>query len=316
VSGQARLRFIAFGTVVGFLEVVNVVFAISQFRSSLWQGADWQIFWRATHAVAAGADPYAITSGGVSEFRWSPLAAWLGLPFMTLGLLAWRLLHVAALGLLRDRRMILLVGTSFPFWYDVRLGNLLTYAFVLAYLALRGSRWAAIGYLGLFLLVPRPLMAPVAAYLVWRRGWWGPFALVAFAEGAAVAAIGLGPGWLAALSGSTGDVANPMNLSPSRFVGEAWLSIGLPLAALLFWRGRLGLASIAMSPYLFAYYLLFAFIELAKAPAPSQWARLPLRLRWPALVTGPSRRWRLPRSKRPVSWPGPGSALPRLGDAD
>ena len=38
--------------------------------------------------------------------------------------------------------------------------------------------------------------------------------------------------------------------------------IGLPLAAWLTWKGRLGLASLAASPYWLPYYLLMLLLEL------------------------------------------------------
>lgn len=82
-------------------------------------------------------------------------------------------------------------------------------------------------------IVPRPLMIPVAAWLLWTR----PVA-------------------------AGGDVAIPSNVGPSRFIGIPWLLVGVPLAAWLTLRGRLGVAALAASRYWLPYYLLFPIVEL------------------------------------------------------
>jgi hypothetical protein len=51
------------------------------------------------------------------------------------------------------------------------------------------------------------------------------------------------------------------NVGPSRFVGTWWLLAGIPLGAWLTWKGRIGLASLAVSPYLLPYYLMFSFVS-------------------------------------------------------
>ncbi len=53
------------------------------------------------------------------------------------------------------------------------------------------------------------------------------------------------------------------NFGPSAWIGLAWVPIGLALAAWLTWRGRLGFASVAASPYWFGYYLLMLFLEIS-----------------------------------------------------
>ena len=58
------------------------------------------------------------------------------------------------------------------------------------------------------------------------------------------------------------------NYGPSRFIGLLWIPIGVALAVLLTWRGRLGLASLAISPYWLPYYFLMLLLEFAPARQP------------------------------------------------
>ncbi len=259
-----RARFVVVGTALGLLVILNFAVLLQPASAANWRCAvDWGVMTSAANAVAAGKSPFVTTSWGAT-FHWSPIAAWLLVPITTLGLSIWRLAHFAAILALGDRRLIAITLLSWPFWYDVELGNLLTFGFVLAVLAIRGSRWATLGYLALCLLVPRPLMAPVALWLLWQRPWVrGPFLVAGLAQIVILAAIGqLGP-FLAALLAISGDVANATNVGPSRLVGSAWLIVGLPLAAWFTLRGRLGLASLAVSPYWLPYYFLFGLLELS-----------------------------------------------------
>jgi hypothetical protein len=201
------------------------------------------------------AEPYA--------FRYSPIAAWLFGVVAPLGLTAWRIAHLAALAFLRDWRLIVLVLISYPFWFDVETGNLVTFVAVAGVAAFRGSRLGTGLYLALFLLVPRPLALPLAAWLLWRRpGWRVPFAAMFVAQVLIVAALGLAGPWLGALMSSTSEIHADLNLGPTALIGSWWLLIALPLATWLTWRGRLGLASLAASPYWLPYYFLMLLLEL------------------------------------------------------
>ncbi len=266
---RIRWKFVASRVLIGTLIILNFRYVYAQTTGDWAAAGDWRLWMDAGRRIASGVSPYVPTVISVSDFRWSPLAALLAVPISALTIAGWHLLHFAVLALLRDWKLIVLTAASWPFWVDLRTGNLLTFAFVFAVLALRGSRLGTAAYLGLFLLVPRPVMAPVVLWLLWQRpATRVPFALAALGDVLAAAALGLLGDWIAALVGSPGDVSNPINYAPSRFIGIAWSIIALPLAAAALYRGRLGIASLAASPYVFPYYLLFGFLEL-----PSERAR-------------------------------------------
>lgn len=245
------------------LMLVGLAVGVSLYLSLLivreWMGMPRTADWETLRYAAYATDPF--DRGG---WRWSPVAAVLLQAVVWVGPIGWRLLHVAALGLLRPWWMVPLVLVSFPFWKDMQQGNVLTFVFVAAWLALRGNRPAVLVYYALCLLIPRPLMLPVMAWLLWRESWSRRW----FVGLAAVSIIGLllvghGGEWIARLLDTTsGEIAKTENWLPSRWIGTAWIPIGLGLAAVLTWRGHLGLASIAASPYLLTYYLFFLLLEL------------------------------------------------------
>jgi hypothetical protein len=166
--------------------------------------------------------------------------------------------------------MRLLALAAWPFWYDVEAGNILVFVVWAAAWALRGNRFAGIAFLVVVLLVPRPLMVPAAVWLLWTRPELRtPVAVVAVLVAAATLATGWMDEWVVAMLAASGDVANPSNIGPSRFIGTLpWLAIGIPMAAWLTWKGRVGYASLAASPYWLPYYLLVLVLEL-----PGRWAR-------------------------------------------
>lgn len=227
-------------------------------------GADWPNLVGATVG-----NPY-----DTAGFRWSPVAAWVLALIVPLGLPVWQILHFVVLPMLRPWWMALVVLAWWPFWHDVMNGNVLTFAFVAAWLALTGSRPATLGFYILAMLMPRPLMLPVTAWLLWKEPWsrrW--FLAIAIAHSALVLASGLGGDWLQRiLETAAPEMLHPWNWLPSRWIGLAWVPIGLAVAALLTLRSRLGLASVMASPYLFPYYLLLILLEgapLARRPSPA-----------------------------------------------
>ena len=69
------------------------------------------------------------------------------------------------------------------------------------------------------------------------------------------------PGWIDAIR-DTDALGIGYNLGPSAFLGTAWLIIGIPLAAWLTYRGRVGWAGLAASVYVLPAYLLWPLLEL------------------------------------------------------
>ena len=129
-------------------------------------------------AYIAGVDPQSPYANRV--FRWSVPAAWLwAVVVVPLGPLLWGTLHLVALATIRNLGVVLLAVVTYPFWWDVANGNVLTFAFVLGWHALAGRRVGVIGYALFAALVPRPLMIPVLTWLLVRY----PSARWAFAAG-------------------------------------------------------------------------------------------------------------------------------------
>jgi hypothetical protein len=182
------------------------------------------------------------------------------------GITLWRAAHFVALALLPSRKLALLLVVSYPFWFDVATGNLMVFVLVAAAWAFRGNRAAIAIYLALCVLVPRPIMLPLLAWILWRQPAWRlPFAGMVVLGVLAAIPTGYLPAWVGSLfrSGAT-EMANDFNLSPSRYLGAAWLVIGVPLAAWLTVRGKVGWASLAISPYLLPYYFQMLSLELVR----------------------------------------------------
>lgn len=194
-----------------------------------------------------------------ADYVWSPVIA----PLMGLvgivGPVAWSFAYLVVL-LLKDWRLIALVAVSWGFWSDVAHGGPMTFALVLGFWALRGNRWAALGYFGLALLIPRPLFLPLAVWLLWKRPDLRlPFAVMFAVHALLVVASGYGGAWMdaALIHGAE----PPYDIGPTGIFGFAWYVVGLPLAAWLTWRGKVGWAGLAVSPYLLPSYLLMPFVE-------------------------------------------------------
>ena len=227
---------------------------------------DWDNYVEAARRLPLGTlyawhEPY--------SYRYAPqLAPVFGL-LPALGVVAWRAAHVVALAALPSRQLALLLLVSYPFWFDVVTGNLLVFVLLTAAWAYRGNGPMTGLYLVLCLIVPRPIMLPLLAWILWQRpGWRLPFlGLTALALLTAIPT-GYLSDWIGSLVTSGGEIANDFNLSPSQLLGLAWLAIGVPLAAWLTLRGRLGWASMAVSPYLLPYYVQMLGLELVR-PAPT-----------------------------------------------
>jgi hypothetical protein len=224
---------------------------------------DWRIFVEAGERFHAGSpDLYEVSE--LYSFRHSPVLAMLMPGIAWIGVIGIRLVTVVCALALPTWPMRLLALGSWPLAMDLQHGALIALIVLAAAWALNGSRVAAVAFIVLALLSPRPLMIPIAAYLLWQQPWLrAPTAALAVAHVAAVVATGYGDDWVRMLtSASTDMLVSPFNLSPSRFIGLAWLALGVPLAAVLMWRGRPGLAALAVSPYVLPHYLLLVLLEL------------------------------------------------------
>jgi hypothetical protein len=120
-------------------------------------------------------------------------------------------------------------------------------------------------FLVLAVLVPRPLMLPLTVWLLWKRPATRlPFLAFFVAHAVIVVWLGYAQDWFAALTDVNAELVNAYNFGPSRFIGAWWIPIGLALAAWLTWRGNLGFASLAISPYWLPYYFLMLVLEVAR----------------------------------------------------
>lgn len=249
---RLRWRWIGVAVYIGFNVALLIAFALGEPDV---EHADWEL-WR-----ALGDRPMYDTDTR-APFVWSPVAGW----FMTLvpevlGHTLWAALHFAALLLLRDWRLIGLVLISIGFWGEIAGGNTMTFVFVAGVLALRGSRPAALVYLVLLFLMPRPIQAPLAVWLLWTMPnirW--PAAGLFVMHAVLVLASGLTLDWFSTMLGH-GDPAG--NFAPSAVIGTVpWLAIGVPIGAWLTWKGRVGWAGLAVNPYWLLAYLFVLLWEL------------------------------------------------------
>jgi len=79
----------------------------------------------------------------------------------------------------------------------------------------------------------------------------------------AVVATGFAVPWMGSLFGSLSQIWEPFSLGPGRLLGVWWLVIGIPVAAVMVWRGSARVAALAglvASPYLLPQHLLMGLI--------------------------------------------------------
>jgi hypothetical protein len=262
---------------VGLVTAVNLYLA-ARSAGLIAQGVpavDWDQVVEAGRRVYDG-DLYAVSA--TYAFPYSPLLAYVAGPLSWLGVLGWRALHVLAALALPSWPMRLVTLAAWPFWFDLETGNFLVFIVLAASWAIRGSGVGTGAYLALTLLIPRPLMIPVAVWLLWKRPAWRlRFVAMTGIAALAVLASGWGDEWVGFLVSIGAQFESPNNLGPTRLIGALWLVVAVPLAAWLTWKGRLGFASVALSyPYVLPYYLLMLVLELSprsEVPGPAQSAR-------------------------------------------
>ncbi|MGQ0609277.1 MAG: hypothetical protein ACT4OQ_12580 [Chloroflexota bacterium] len=258
-----RLREALQWTALAFLATVNFLF-VGEILFNLDFQYDWQVLTDVGRQMLSGENPYEAAGRG-TIYRYSPLFAPIYGLTAPLGVWFWRALAFASLVLL-PRKVALIALLSFPFWFDVQHGNILTIMGVLAFLSVERQAWAQVGFLALAMLVPRPLMVPVTLWILWdRRAWWPWIVSGLVAYAAAVWATGWGAAWLSTLV-SIGGAHMQDYIGWVRFFGPWWPLAALPLTAYFMWRRRFGFASLALSPYWIMYYAIFLLIELATRP--------------------------------------------------
>ena len=243
------------------VNLVLVVITIAGFVASD-PGYDWFIYQEAGRRIVNGG---LYDWSGAYAWSYSPLLAYAFAALAPIGFWGWGLLHVAATGLLQSWRLAAIALISWPFWADVYNGNTMTFVFVAAAGALRGHA-AGIGvYLIMCTLMPRPIMLPMLLWiLVTQPAWRWRFALIVVISVALVMLTGYGATWVGALLRVSDAVAiSDRDVGPAVFLGTLWLPLGAAAAAWFWWRGHLGLASIAVSPYWLPQYLLMLGLEFA-----------------------------------------------------
>jgi hypothetical protein len=219
-------------------------------------GPDWALWQALPQAIAEGR---MYDTGTEAPMVWSPVMGYVMAAASYL-YWPWFALHVGAVLLLRDWRLTLVVGLTAGAWIDALMGNTFVFVFVAGVLAYRGSRPAALIFLLLTLLMPRPLQMPLAAWLLYRdRSLWVPFAAMFTVHLGVVLWSGYLLDWI---TNATAHMANG-NVGPTAIFGRAWLIVGLPLGVWLTVKGRVGWAGVAVSPYLLGVYWLWPFLEIA-----------------------------------------------------
>jgi hypothetical protein len=229
-----------------------------------WSFIDLHLFAEAGDRIAADQNPY-IRDASEMSFRWSPLMAWLfAIP---LGVWGWTALALASLALLRDWRLIAGFLVAYPFWRDLELGASFWFVPLLAIIALRGSYWGGVAFAAATFLVPRPMMLPVLAWLLWQRHHLRiPTVVAGVVVLAGSFATGWGFEWIAHLREVAAHSSTDLP-SPGQLLGPAW-AIMLPISAWVAWKGHLGIAALTISPYWTPAYLLMLLLELTpRTPA-------------------------------------------------
>jgi len=261
VPRAVPLRRVALAVYIA-LNLVAVNYSIS-FGTGL---DDWRL-WQSLPDRLADGTAY-VPAQGLPPFVWSPVAAWFMSVIATVGYWPWVIAHVAALPLLRSPMLILVTASSWAFWWDTASAHAMTFVLVSGIAAMRGGRFGALVYLGLLLLMPRPVQVPLAVWLLWQdRSLWRPFAIMFFAHLAVVVASGLAPAWIVA--SVTYTATDGLGIGPTRLFGISWLFVGIVLGIWLTYRGHPGWAGIAVTPYLLPQYLLMPLVE-----APSSKSRV------------------------------------------
>ena len=258
-SAYRRARLMGPGRVnwwlVGLL-ILNVALAAGTF-AGLQHGGDWAVLERAAREAGT---PELYTDRNTGTFVWSPVAAYVLQAVVPMGFEWWRVVLIGSAMAMPTWPLRIGVLLSWPFWTDFTTGNLLTVIFLAAVWAWRGSRVGTAAFFALAVLIPRPLFIPMVLWIIWKRpGWRLPAVGMFTIHAVLVLWTGLGFEWIQTVLSTSAELQSiPLNLSPTRFLGYWWWVVGLPLGAWLFWRGHVGWAGLAISNYVWIYYLYWA----------------------------------------------------------
>jgi hypothetical protein len=221
---------------------------------------DYPIFSEATTRLTDGALYQWDTHGYI--YPYSPVFAWLFVPFAWAGIYAWWALHFVCVAVIPSWPWRIAILLSAGFWMDTYEGNVTAFFMLAGYWMVRGNRRAGWAFIVGTLLVPKPQFVIGCAWLAWRHPEYRrPLLWIVPLYALLVLATGYGLEWLGAIGGAGHDVENPFQFLPSRLIGPWWLAIGLPLATLLAWRGHPGCAGIIGSLYAGPPQLLLLVIE-------------------------------------------------------
>lgn len=228
---------------------------------------DWMQLRFGGERVLAGESPYVWDSA--LRFRWSPVAAWLLVPLTAFGPWIWTAAQFAALVALRSLSLAVVTLLFWPFWQDVQAGNVMVFVLLAGVWALRGNAYGIGAWFVLALLIPRPLMLPLTAWLLWKHHEWRlPFAGMAIASVGLAAVTGLLPDWIGALAASTEEVYAE-RWGPAVWLGLVGVIAASGAAVVLAWRGWVGAASLLISPYWLVYYPLVLILDLTRYTRPA-----------------------------------------------
>jgi len=223
---------------------------------------DWQLFTSLATRLEEG-DLYRTSPA----FVWSPVAAWILAAVTAIGYWPWVVLHFLSLILVRPPWLAVLTLSSWAFWWDTASAHTMTFVFVCGLLAIRGNRGGSLAYLALTILMPRPIQFPLALWILWKMpGTRMPFAGLALGHAVLVILIGLHWEWIQAMATFGGASSG---IGPARYLGIAWLAIGIPLGLWLASVGKLGWAGVAISPHHLPQYLLMPLLDLGRRNADS-----------------------------------------------
>lgn len=250
-----QIRRWSLHTIVGAVLIWSVANSVPRLERLLdgVVGKDWVILTNAGHHITAGINPY-----DFDGYRYSPLVAYFFAWIEPIGWTAYTIIGLTFVLVLRDWRWIGLLLVLMPFWADVQSGITLYPVLVLSVCALRGERWATLAQVALTALVPRPLVVPVLVWLLWhdRR-----LILPSLGIAAAIAVPTVATGWADEWITTLVTLSEPGPYPIASTLGLAWLAV-LALGIWLTVRGHLGLAALAVSPYLAPGHLMMLALEI------------------------------------------------------